>query len=77
MRIHGIGDYPFIALRHTFAMRCLEQGFEIETLSEILGHADVTTTVALYARKSPENDEIAKKRSAMKKLAPVGTETKF
>lgn len=76
MRIHGIGDYPFIALRHTFAMRCLEEGFEIETLSEILGHADVATTVALYARKSPELYEIEKKRSAMEKLAPVRTKTK-
>lgn len=33
------------ALRHTFATRCVELGFEIKSLSEILGHANVNTTL--------------------------------
>ncbi len=37
----GISDVNFHALRHTFATRCIEAGFEIKSLSEILGHANV------------------------------------
>lgn len=31
------------ALRHTFATRCVELGFDVKSLSEILGHASVNT----------------------------------
>lgn len=37
----GISDANFHALRHTFATRCVEVGFEIKSLSEVLGHANV------------------------------------
>jgi site-specific recombinase XerD len=33
-----ITDANFHALRHTFATRAVESGFEIKSLSEILGH---------------------------------------
>lgn len=39
----------FHALRHTFATRCIEAGFDVKTLSEILGHTDVKTTLNRYA----------------------------
>lgn len=42
----------FHALRHTFATRCVERGFEIKTLSEILGHANVQTTLNKYVHSS-------------------------
>ena len=56
----GIEDANFHCLRHTFATRALESGVEIKTLSEILGHADVSTTFNKYAHSLPEQ-----KRKAM------------
>ena len=39
----SIENVTFHTLRHTFATRCIECGFDVKTLSEILGHADVKT----------------------------------
>ena len=44
----------FHALRHTFATRCVEAGFDVKTLSEILGHTDVKTTLNRYVHSSFE-----------------------
>ena len=44
----------FHALRHTFATRCVEAGFDTKTLSEILGHTDVKTTLNRYVHSSYE-----------------------
>lgn len=38
----------FHCLRHTFATRALENGIDIKTLSELLGHANVSTTLNIY-----------------------------
>jgi len=38
----------FHALRHTFATRCIETGGDCKTVSLILGHSDVKTTLNLY-----------------------------
>ena len=35
----------FHSLRHTFATRCLEQGVDVKTLSQLLGHARVEMTL--------------------------------
>ena len=48
----GIETANFHALRHTFATRCVEAGFEIKSLSEILGHANVQTTLNKYVHSS-------------------------
>ena len=48
----GIEDANFHALRHTFATRCIELGFEIKSLSEILGHANVNITLNRYVHSS-------------------------
>ena len=48
LRKNKIGDYTFHELRHTFATQCVEKGFDIKSLSEILGHADIKTTMNLY-----------------------------
>ena len=39
-------------LRHTFATRCVELGFDIKSLSEILGHASVNITLNRYVHPS-------------------------
>lgn len=39
-------------LRHTFATRCVEDGFDIKSLSEILGHASVNITLNRYVHSS-------------------------
>lgn len=44
----------FHALRHTFATRCIEAGVDVKTLSEMLGHADVKTTLNRYVHSSFE-----------------------
>lgn len=48
---------------YTFATRCVEVGFEIKSLSEILGHASVNITLNRYVHSSFEL-----KRSNMSKL---------
>lgn len=59
----GLTDISFHTLRHTFATRCVESGFDVKTLSEILGHADVKTTLNRYVHSSFEL-----KRENMEKL---------
>lgn len=43
-----IENANFHALRHTFATRCVEVGFEIKSLSEVLGHSNIATTLSRY-----------------------------
>lgn len=50
----NIEDANFHALRHTFATRCVELGFDIKSLSEILGHASVNITLNRYVHPSME-----------------------
>ncbi len=54
-------------LRHTFATRAVEVGFEIKSLSEVLGHSTTTITLERYVHSSLEL-----KRSNMDKLTAVG-----
>lgn len=41
-------------LRHTFATRCVEVGFDVKSLSEILGHSNVNITLNRYVHSSME-----------------------
>lgn len=50
----NIEDANFHALRHTFATRCIELGFDLKSLSEILGHANVNITLNRYVHPSME-----------------------
>ncbi len=50
-------DLPSInyhSLRHMFATNCIKIGFDVKTLSEILGHASVETTLNRYVHSSME-----------------------
>ncbi len=42
------------SLRHMFATNCIKANFDVKTLSEILGHASVETTLKLYVHSSME-----------------------
>lgn len=61
-----INDANFHSLRHTFATRCVEAGFDIKTLSEILGHSSVKITLDKYVHSSMQL-----KRNNMEKLKPA------
>ena len=65
MKENGIDDITFHALRHTFATQCVELGFDTKTLSEILGHSNVTTTLRCYVHPT-----MKAKRSQMDMLSP-------
>lgn len=41
-------EVHFHTLRHTFATRCIEVGFDVKTLSEILGHSNISITLNQY-----------------------------
>ncbi len=45
-------------LRHTFATHCIELGFDIKTLSEILGHSNVEITLNRYVHSSEERKRL-------------------
>lgn len=63
----GISGVTFHTLRHTFATRCVEVGFEIKSLSEILGHSDVKITLNRYVHSSSKM-----KKENMDKLSTIG-----
>jgi integrase len=48
----GIADTKFHALRHSFASKCAEAGFDAKSLSEVLGHATVSMTLNRYVHSS-------------------------
>ena len=51
----GVKDLRFHSLRHTFATRSVECGCSLKTLSVILGHQKIQTTLDLYTHISMEN----------------------
>ena len=63
----GLEGVHVHTLRHTFATRCVEVGFEIKSLSEILGHSTTTITMERYVHSS-----LKLKRENMQKLTAVG-----
>lgn len=58
-----IKHYGFHSLRHTFATRLLENGVDIKTISELLGHSSPTITLNRYVHTNLQN-----KRKAMEAL---------
>ena len=44
----GLDKVNFHVTRHTFATRCVERGMDSKTLSELLGHSSVATTLDRY-----------------------------
>jgi integrase len=58
----GLRKVNFHTLRHTFATAALEAGVDVKTLSEMLGHATVHTTMDLYCHPSMNHKAEAMKR---------------
>lgn len=52
LKRNKVKKYKFHTLRHTFATNCIEAGMDIKSLSEILGHADVSITLNIYVHSS-------------------------
>lgn len=63
----GLEGVHFHTLRHTFATRCMEVGFDVKVLSEVLGHANTSITLDRYVHVSFDI-----KRENMRKLSAVG-----
>lgn len=62
-------DLPSVcyhSLRHMFATNCLQLGFDVKTLSEILGHSGIETTLNRYVHSSME-----RKAECMNLLPPA------
>lgn len=60
----GVKDRNFHTIRHTYATRCIDHGVDIKSLSEMLGHADIQTTLRLYVHSSMEH-----KQSVIQKIS--------
>ena len=54
----------FHALRHTFATRAIENGFDVKNLSELLGHSSVRFTLEKYVRGSMDTKRASIERYA-------------
>ena len=55
-------------LRHSFATRCVESNCDYKTISVLLGHANITTTLNLYVHPNMEQ----KKRCIGKMFRSLG-----
>ena len=62
----GVADYNYHSLRHTFATKYIEAGYDVKSLSEILGHSNVKITLERYVHSSNEL-----KRNNIENLAGV------
>lgn len=63
----GVRYRSFHALRHTYATRCIERGVDVKSVSELLGHSDVRTTLRLYVHSSMDY-----KRKAVESIGFLG-----
>lgn len=63
LKKNGFDEFRFHALRHCFASRCVELGFDAKSLCEIMGHSDIHITLQLYVHTS-----LNQKRALMERL---------
>ena len=56
-------NYTYHDLRHTFATNCIERGIDYKSLMELLGHANITTTMNIYVHPT-----LTSKRNFINKL---------
>lgn len=53
----GMPGLKFHGLRHSFATRCIESKCDYKTVSVILGHANISTTLNLYVHPNLEQKQ--------------------
>lgn len=59
MKETGVEPIKFHALRHTFASINIENGADVKTISDILGHSDIAITLKTYTHTSQKAKEKA------------------
>ena len=64
----GIPKLKYHGLRHSFATRCIEAGCDYKTVSVLLGHSNISTTLDLYVHPNMEQ----KKRCIAKMIKSLG-----
>ena len=64
----GIPNLKYYGLRHSFATRCIEAGCDYKTVSVLLGHSNISTTLNLYVHPNMEQ----KKRCITKMFKSLG-----
>ena len=68
MKSLNIPAIKFHGLRHSFATRCIESNCDYKTVSVLLGHSDISTTLNLYVHPNMEQ----KKRCISKMFKSLG-----
>ena len=63
-----ISKLKYHGLRHSFATRCIEAGCDYKTVSVLLGHSNISTTLNLYVHPNMEQ----KKRCITKMFKSLG-----
>ena len=53
-KLDDMGDFHFHQLRHTYTSNLLSSGAAPKDVQELLGHADVSTTMNIYAHATRE-----------------------
>ena len=64
----GIPKLKYHGLRHSFATRCIEAGCDYKTVSVLLGHSNISTTLNLYVHPNMEQ----KKRCITRMFKSLG-----
>ncbi len=64
LKENDLPDVTFHSLRHAFATKCIEMGFDYKSVSEILGHSSIGTTMNLYV-----HPDISVKRNYLERLS--------
>lgn len=68
LRSLGLPELKFHGLRHSFATRCIESRCDYKTVSVLLGHSSISTTLNLYVHPNMEQ----KKRCLDKMIKYLG-----
>ena len=68
MKSLDIPKLKYHGLRHSFATRCIEAGCDYKTVSVLLGHSDISTTLNLYVHPNMEQ----KKRCISRMFKTLG-----
>lgn len=55
----GMPELKFHGLRHSFATRCIESNCDYKTVSVLLGHSNISTTLNLYVHPNMEQKKKA------------------